>query len=471
MMGKKDTINKQQVEMISLDQVVPNEHMIRKLEKAIDLSFIYPIVEGLYSPNGAESIDPVVLIKLNIIQYTFGIRSMRQTIKEVEVNCAYRWYIGYSFSEKIPHFSTFSKNYTRRFEGTELFERIFGRVVDEINKHGFIEEETVFIDGTHIKANANNHRYRKEIVEKSAKYYEDELKKEINADREAHGKKPLKETENTESEEKEIKASTTDPDCGVFHKGEHKKVFAYNANVACDRNNYVLGFELSAGNVHDSVAFPKIYDKVINKYPEIENVVLDAGYKAPAIARQIIKDGRTPIMPYKRPQTKDGFFRKHEYVYDEYYDCYICPNNAVLKYSTTNRDGYREYKSNPAVCDSCPHLAKCTHSKNHVKVVIRHVWEEYMEQVEDIRYTIGTKEIYNERRETIERVFADAKELHGMRYAKHRGYGRVKMELNLLFASMNLKKLGNRLWHNSVKPLLLCLFSLLPKKYLKYHEI
>jgi len=257
----------------------------------------------------------------------------------------------------------------------------------------------------------------------------------------------------------------------VFHKGEHKKVFAYNANVACDRNNYVLGFELSAGNVHDSVAFPKIYEKLSTKFSEIENVVLDAGYKAPAIARQIIKDGRTPIMPYKRPQTKDGFFKKHEYVYDEYYDCYICPNNAVLKYSTTNRDGYREYKSNPAVCDSCPHLDKCTKSKNHVKVVIRHVWEEYMEQVEDIRYTIGTKEIYNERRETIERVFADAKELHGMRYAKHRGYGRVKMELNLLFASMNLKKLGKRLWHNSIKPFLLCLFSLLPKKYLKYHEI
>jgi len=471
MMGKKDPINKQQVEMISLDQLVPKEHMIRKLEKAIDLSFIYPMVENLYSPNGAESIDPVVLIKLNIIQYTFGIRSMRQTIKEVEVNCAYRWYIGYSFNEKIPHFSTFSKNYTRRFEGTDLFERIFGRVVDEIIKHGFIEEETVFIDGTHIKANANNNKYRKEIVEKSAKYYEDELNKEINADREAHGKKPLKEAENPEPENKEIKASTTDPDCGVFHKGEHKKVFAYSANAACDRNNYVLDFELAAGNIHDSVVFPQIYERLVKSHPKIENVVLDAGYRTPAIARQIIKDGKTPIMPYKRPQTKDGFFRKHEYAYDEYYDCYICPNNEVLKYTTTNREGYREYKSNPSVCAGCPHLGKCTHSKNHVKVVIRHIWEEYMEQVEDIRHTIGTKEIYNERKETIERVFADAKELHGMRYAKHRGYGRVKMELNLLFVSMNLKKLGKRLWHNSVKPLLLRFLCSISKKYLKYREI
>jgi len=107
MMGKKAEINKKQIEMLSLDQLVPEEHLVRKLEKAIDLSFIYPLVKELYSPFGAESIDPVVLIKLNIIQYTFGIRSMRQTIKEIEVNNAYRWYIGYGLNEKPPHFSTF----------------------------------------------------------------------------------------------------------------------------------------------------------------------------------------------------------------------------------------------------------------------------------------------------------------------------------------------------------------------------
>ena len=128
MMSKKNTIDKKQIEMISLDQLVPENHLVRKLEKAIDLRFIYPLVKDLYSAVGKESIDPVVLIKLNIIQYTFGIRSMRQTIKEIEVNNAYRWYIGYGFNEKIPHFSTFSKNYTRRFEGTDLFERIFNQV-------------------------------------------------------------------------------------------------------------------------------------------------------------------------------------------------------------------------------------------------------------------------------------------------------------------------------------------------------
>jgi hypothetical protein len=190
-------------------------------------------------------------------------------MKEIEVNNAYRWYIGYGLSEKIPHFSTFGKNYARRFEGTDLFEQIFMRVVKEIIKHGFIEEETIFIDGTHIKANANNHKYKNEIVEKSARYYEKELQKEITSDREEHGKEPLKE-KISEPETKQIKASTTDPDCGVFHKGEHKKVFAYAANVACDEHNYVLDFELTAGNLNDSVVFPKLYERLIKEYPEIK---------------------------------------------------------------------------------------------------------------------------------------------------------------------------------------------------------
>ena len=469
MMGIKNTIDKKQVEILSLDQLVPEEHLVRKIEKAIDLSFIYPLVKDLYSPFGAESIDPVVLIKLNIIQYTFGIRSMRQTIKEIEVNTAYRWYIGYGLTERIPHFSTFSKNYARRFEGTDLFERIFMAVVDEIIKHGFIDDENAFIDGSHIKANANNHKYQKAMVEKSTRFYEEELQKEIAKDRMEHGKKPLKE-QSVEPEIKEIKQSTTDPDAGVFHKGEHKKVFAYTANVACDRNNYILAFEATAGNLHDSVVFPMVYDKLKEKFENIKNIVIDAGYKIPAIAKMIIDDGKTPVMPYKCPMTKKGFFKKHEYAYDEYYDCYICPNNEILKYSTTNRDGYKEYKSNPDKCKDCPYLKQCTESKNHVKLVTRHVWAEYLEEAEDIRHTIGSKELYSLRSQTIERIFADAKELHGMRYARHRGLSKVKMELNLLFACMNLKKLANRLWKDSMNPLFLRCFSLIITNFNKINR-
>ncbi len=140
--------------------------------------------------------------------------------------------------------------------------------------------------------------------------------------------------------------------------------------------------------------------------------------------------------------TKANFFKKYEYVYDEYYDCYICPNDKILKYTTTNREGYKEYKSNKEVCKSCPYLTRCTESKNHTKLVTRHIWEGYMEEAEEIRHKEGMKELYSLRSQRIERVFADAKELYQMRYTRYRGIKRVIMEVTFRFACMNLKKLA-----------------------------
>ena len=169
-----------------------------------------------------------------------------------------------------------------------------------------------------------------------------------------------------------------------------------------------MGFTVNPGNEHDSRTFKGIYDKIKN--PDLKTVILDAGYKTPAIAKLLLDNGIQPLFPYKRPMTKDGFFRKYEYVYDEYYDCYICPANKILKYSTTNREGYREYKSSCSDCESCPYLSQCTESKNHVKVITRHIWEPYMEIAEDIRHTLGMKALYDKRKETIERIFGNAKE-------------------------------------------------------------
>ena len=197
---------------------------------------------------------------------------------------------------------------------------------------------------------------------------------------------------------------------------------------------------MNPGNLHDSRTFKGLYDKI--KEMGIKTLVADAGYKTPAIAKLLLKDGIQPLFPYKRPMTKKGFFRKYEYVYDEYYDCYICPHNQILKYSTTNRDGYREYKSCGKTCASCPYLSQCTESRNHIKVVTRHIWEDYIEKCEDIRYTTGMKQLYELRKETIERIFGTAKENHGFRYTQMYGKARMEMKVGLTYLCMNLKKLA-----------------------------
>jgi transposase len=471
MMTKNADKKREQILMFCMDDMVPTNHMLRLIEKAIDWNFIYDLVEEKYCPdNGRPSMDPVMLIKIPFIQYLYGIKSMRQTIKEIEVNVAYRWFLGLDMLDPVPHFSTFGKNYTRRFKDTDLFEQIFARILEECMRFKLVDTNHIFVDSTHVKACANSKKMRKRLAHEQALWYEEELQKEIAKDREAHGKKPLKKKDKNEppssggtvdrEKEKEIsegvktqKCSTTDPESGWFRKGEHKHVFAYAVETACDKHGWILGYSVHPGNEHDSRTFKRLYDKIKNHLPSM--IVLDAGYRTPAIAHKLLEDGIKPLFPYKRPMTKDGFYRKYEYVYDEYYDCYLCPENHILCYYTTNKEGYREYRSCGETCTKCRSLHKCTESKEHRKVVTRHVWEEYIEKAEDIRHTIGNKQIYELRKETIERLFGTAKEQHGFRYTQYKGKAQMEMKAGLTFACMNLKKLARILAQREVKSTLI----------------
>lgn len=303
MYRKKDKSKQTQLQMLCIEDLVPQDHMLREIEGAIDWTFIYEEVKGLYKEAewGNPGIDPIVLFKIVFIQYLYGIRSMRQTIKEIEVNVAYRWFIGYDLTEPIPHFSTFGKNYKRRFEGTDIFERIFRRILEEAVRCGFVDASAIFIDGTHIRANANKKKYVKEIVAIEAKRYQEELDAEIERDRKEHGKKPLKDKKDYDDqnghgtsggEYKEVTKSTTDPECGMFHKGEHEKQFAYIAGTACDKRNFILGFAVAPGNIHDSVMFDDVYDRTAAQFPEVKAVVADSAYRTPWIAKRIIDDGK-----------------------------------------------------------------------------------------------------------------------------------------------------------------------------------
>lgn len=434
------------VKFACLDSLVPENHLLRRIEKAIDFEAIYPMVEHLYcEDNGRPSADPVVLVKMALLQHLYGIRSLRRTRDEVEMNIAYRWFIGYDIDTPVPHFATISYAFATRFP-SEVFEQIFSWILEEAVRKGFVKPEVVFIDATHMKANANKKKRRKELAQKTARVYDEQLRAEIEADRAAHGKKPLKDHDDDDDNETTggsiVTVSTTDPESGLFRKGEHKTEFAYTAHVACDDNNFVLACEVTPGNIHDSKVFDTVYEDVTGKFEDVKTVTVDAGYKTPWICKKVMDDGRNISTPYKRPMTGKDLFKSYEYVYDEYYDCVICPANEVLRYSTTNRDGYREYKSDPAICKDCPKRTACTHSKNCQKTVQRHIWSDYIELAEDFRHSPQGKETYTRRSQTIERVFADAKEKHGMRYTLLKGLTRVTNWLRLKFAAMNLKKMA-----------------------------
>ncbi|EMF49017.1 Phage-associated cell wall hydrolase [Streptococcus parauberis KRS-02109] len=118
--------------------------------------------------------------------------------------------------------------------------------------------------------------------------------------------------------------------------------------------------------------------------------------------------------------------RPNDFIYDSHYDSYLCPENQVLSYATTNRSGYREYKSDPVICWSCPLLGICTDSKTHQKVVTRHIWKDYLEICEAIQHQSGMKELFKQRKQSIERLFGTAKEYHNLRYTREIGKSKMK---------------------------------------------
>ncbi len=203
--------------------------------------------------------------------------------------------------------------------------QIFHCILKEIADKGLLGADHVFIDSPHGKTGPNKRKFEKKIVRKETRAYEAKLQEELNQDRMDHGKKPFSPDKFEKEEVKEIKQSTTDPESGYYVKDERTKQFAYSFHAAADRYGFILGSIVTPGNVHDSHMLQPLVEKIMEKVKKPLAVAADAAYKTPAITKFLFDQEIQPALPYTRPKTKDGFLRKHDYVYDEYYDCYLCP--------------------------------------------------------------------------------------------------------------------------------------------------
>lgn len=182
-----------EVEFVCLEDLVPQDHLLRKIDKYIDFSFIIDKVRPYYcEDNGRPSLDPLVLFKMMFIGYFFGIRSERQLEKEIQMNLAYRWFLGLKISDPVPHHSTISWNRRTRFKDTNIFQEIFDEIVLQAMNHRMVGGRALFTDSTHLKANANKHKFTREEVEVEVRDYVEELNQAIEEDRKQHGKKVTK---------------------------------------------------------------------------------------------------------------------------------------------------------------------------------------------------------------------------------------------------------------------------------------
>ena len=432
------------MEFVCIEELVPKDHLLRKIDKVIDFEFIREKVKDLYcADNGRPAVDPVVLFKMLFVGYLYGVRSERQLVREIQVNVAYRWFIGYGLTDKIPDASTFSQNRRRRFTESTVYEEIFDEIVLQAMRKKWINGRVLYTDSTHLKASANKHKFKKKHVETSTRNYLAELEAAIETDRKEHGKKPLK-AKDQSPEVKEIKESTTDPDSGYMVRGGKPKGFFYlDHRTTCGRHNLITDTHITPANVHDSIPYLERLDHQRQRFGfATEAVGLDAGYLSAPICKGLEDRDIYGVIGYRRPTHIKGRLPKRDYTYTPQTDTYRCPNGQSLTYRTTSREGYREYRSDPAVCKTCHYLGQCTSNAQKIKTVTRHVWEGYREKVDSHRLTATGKAIYKRRKETIERSFADAKQLHGHRYVRMRGLLRAREQSLLSAACQNMKKMA-----------------------------
>lgn len=424
--------------MMTMDDIVPQDHLLRKIDKHVDFSFIHDVTKPLYSALGRSSVDPINIFKIELLNILYGYNSIRRTCKAIQTDVSYRWFLNIPFTEATPHFSTLSKVYSRKFEENEVYEKIFLEVMHQLKAKDLLNTTQIYIDGTHIKAHANKKKWIDVEIDKEPHAFEEEILAKINETRKNDGMKPVEPVRET----KVIKQSTTDPECGYYVKGEREKQMAYVAQVVCDEHGYALDVEVVPGNVHDSQAAKPILERVLKNYP-VSAVAADAGYKTGPIAEFVLSHHALFFTSYTRPKTKAGFFKSYEFVYDEYTGDVICPNHKLLRYQRTIKEGYKLYRAKASDCGRCPLKDQCT--TQPYKEIRLSVFHDVLEYVEELRHTDYGRETYQKRKEKIERLFADAKENHGMRYTRFTGRKRVRNHLLLTLACMNIKKMATHL--------------------------
>lgn len=454
-MLRKQESKQAEIEMVILEDLVPENHLLRKISKYIDFNFVRERLSPFYCDNnGRPPVDPVVLFKIYFLGFLYGIRSERQLMREIEVNLAYRWFLGYKINEPVPHHSTLSFNRLHRFQASDVFRELFDETVFLALRKKLVTGEILYTDSTHLKANANKKKFEKKDVEGTAKHYLDELEEDVNKDRLRHGKKELKDKPK-EPEIKEKRVSTTDPDSGYMCRDFKEEGFAYLDHRTVDgRHNIITDVHVTPGNVHDSIPYIERLDHQINRFGfDVKAVGLDAGYNTVAVCHGLKKRNIYGVLAYKAPSSDRDHIRKKLFEYDSEQDIYICAEGYRLKYQNTGRDGYQQFVSDPEICSKCPRLSECTKERNHRKLIARHVWEEDKMEMDKNRLTKEGKKIYKRRKETVERSFADAKQLHGYRYARYRGKASVAFQCLMTAICQNLKKIANLLDRNpKVKP-------------------
>ena len=428
--------------LVTLDELMPQEHFLRDLDRCVDFNFIYDKVEALYSNTGRPSVDPVMLIKMMLIGYLYGIESERRLEQEVRVNIAYRWFLGIELDEPVPDHSTISQLRHRKFSGTTIFQDIFDEIVRKCMEEGLVTGKLLLTDSTHIRANARNDlREVIEVPDTPSEYMQ-------KLDREAFEMGLIKEPVVYPEKKKSVTKSITDPDSGLLNRPGKPNAFCYLNHQTTDAENGIItDVFVTPANVNDCSPHTERLEHQIDKFGfETESVCADAGYDNAEVYDTMLKRNiKTYIPRRQKPVVNCNYeedFNPGNFQYDSNKNVYICPAGKELHYrSYLKQKGYKRYVAKKKDCMSCPYKEQCIGKSNNPRKIERNMHEEARREQAKNNGTTEYYEAMRLRKIWCEGNFSHQKERHNLKRTFKRGIEKITEQCLLSACALNLKRL------------------------------
>lgn len=478
--------------LVSLDDLVPEEHFYRHLEAKLDLSFVRDWSRELYAVRGRPSIDPVVFFKLQLIMFFEGIRSERQLVEIASLQLAHRWYLGYALDESLPDHSSLTR--IRERLGLPIFRRFFERVVELCRQAGLVWGQEVLADASKVRGNAAMNS----LVPRLAEVVDGHLVPLFGAEVKVEETEPgvageaprLLHPEMAVVEPAEIgdrkrrwdlleecrldpdrplspgyqrlsarKVSRTDPDATPMTMADKRVALGYQVHYLVDggKARIILHALVTPADVMENQPLLDQLRRTIFRWRlRPTRLIADTTYGTIENIRALEEQGILAFVPLPDWEQTTPYYGPGRFAYDAERDVHVCPQGAVLHPVRREFKAQKtEYRADAATCKGCSVKAECTPS-NHGRQVHRSFHAEHLERVRGRHQTPAFAKAMRKRRVWLEPLFAEAKQWHGLERFRLRGLPNVNIASLLVASGQNLKRWlqatgwGRRSWPSAV---------------------
>ena len=445
MMGSNDKPQEQFFYSFNLDEIVPQDHLLRSIDHYLDLSDLRQHLAPYYSHTGRPSVDPELMIRMLLIGYCLGIRSERRLCEEVKLNMAYRWFCRLSIEDKVPDHSTFSKNRHGRFREAEAFRFVFEQVLERCINAGLVGGEGFAVDASVVKADASRQRHHQDDDDwrgggPAVREYLDGL-----------------EEDDTIPVAPAKKVSQTDPQARWTAAPGGPAFYAYSNNYLVDTDAGII-VDVAATPAHRSLEVQStktMIERVEGCFAlKTKKLIGDTAYGSAEFLGWVVNEkGIEPHVPvWDKAARSDGTFSRSDFSFDEQADHYTCPNGKQLKRfrrpfskprSGITKANTINYQASKFDCEACPFKQQCC--PNTAK---RKVTRSVQEAARDVARAVARTEGYRRsrrQRKQVEMLFAHMKRILKMDRLRLRGLSGAQDEFLLTATAQNLRRMAKYL--------------------------